>query len=75
MEEKHYSTHRTALKLVGTALLSLTFQTLGVTYADIGTSPLYTLGGIWPASGPVPSEEDVVGGIRYFAAPSVVLAR
>jgi K+ transporter len=28
-----------------------------------GTSPLYTLNGIWPASGPVPSKEDVIGGV------------
>lgn len=34
-----------------------------VVYADIGTSPLYTVGGIWPASGPVPTAEDVIGGI------------
>ena len=35
----------------------------GIIYSDIGTSPLYVLNGIWPASGPVPSEEDVIGGI------------
>ncbi|TCD67128.1 hypothetical protein EIP91_000468 [Steccherinum ochraceum] len=34
-----------------------------IIYSDIGTSPLYVLNGIWPASGPVPSEEDVIGGI------------
>ena len=35
----------------------------GIIYSDIGTSPLYVLNGIWPADGPVPSEEDVIGGI------------
>ena len=35
----------------------------GVIYSDIGTSPLYVLNGIWPADGPAPSREDVVGGI------------
>lgn len=35
---------------------------LGIIYSDIGTSPLYVLNGIWPASGPVPPEEDIIGG-------------
>jgi KUP system potassium uptake protein len=35
----------------------------GIIYSDIGTSPLYVLNGIWPSSGAVPSEEDVIGGI------------
>ncbi|PSR72214.1 hypothetical protein PHLCEN_2v11921 [Hermanssonia centrifuga] len=45
------------------ALLTLSFQTLGIIYSDIGTSPLYTLNGIWPASSAVPPEEDVIGGL------------
>ena len=35
----------------------------GVIYSDIGTSPLYVLNGIWPATEPAPSKEDVIGGI------------
>lgn len=35
----------------------------GIIYSDIGTSPLYVLNGIWPASGKIPSEEDVIGGL------------
>ncbi|KAG8998097.1 hypothetical protein FRB90_012378 [Tulasnella sp. 427] len=58
-----YSTERTALKIGGTALLLLTFQSLGIIYSDIGTSPLYVLNGIWPSSGPAPSKEDVIGGV------------
>lgn len=54
---------RQPLKVGGTALLALSFQTLGIIYSDIGTSPLYVLNGIWPSSGPVPSPEDVVGGV------------
>ncbi|KAG8720565.1 hypothetical protein FRC08_018842 [Ceratobasidium sp. 394] len=54
---------RKALKVGGSALLALTFQTLGIIYSDIGTSPLYVLNGLWPAAGPLPSEEDVLGGI------------
>lgn len=30
---------------------------------DIGTSPLYALNGVFPSSGDVPSEQDVVGGV------------
>ncbi|GJE85382.1 KUP/HAK/KT family potassium transporter [Phanerochaete sordida] len=45
------------------ALVTLSFQTLGIIYSDIGTSPLYTLNGLWPANGPVPPTEDVIGGI------------
>ncbi|KAJ7145273.1 potassium transporter [Mycena filopes] len=54
---------RTAVKLSGVALFVLSFQTLGIIYSDIGTSPLYVLNGIWPASGDVPSTEDIIGGI------------
>ncbi|KAF8521952.1 potassium transporter-domain-containing protein [Hysterangium stoloniferum] len=49
--------------LKGFSLLALSFQTLGIIYSDIGTSPLYVLNGIWPADGPAPSKEDVIGGI------------
>ncbi|KAH8091688.1 potassium transporter [Cristinia sonorae] len=60
----HISTeHRTALKVKGFALFALSFQTLGIIYADLGTSPLYVLNGIWPAAGDVPPAEDVIGGI------------
>ncbi|KAJ7029293.1 potassium transporter [Mycena alexandri] len=54
---------RTAVKLSGFALFFLSFQTLGIIYSDIGTSPLYVLNGIWPASGDVPPTEDIIGGI------------
>ncbi|KAJ6585288.1 potassium transporter [Mycena capillaripes] len=54
---------RTAVKLSGFALFFLSFQTLGIIYSDIGTSPLYVLNGIWPSSGDIPSEEDIIGGI------------
>ncbi|KAF8520592.1 potassium transporter [Hysterangium stoloniferum] len=50
-------------QLRGLPLLALSFQTLGIIYSDIGTSPLYVLNGIWPASGPAPSKDDVIGGI------------
>ncbi|KAJ4491170.1 potassium transporter [Lentinula edodes] len=62
--ENGVSRKRTALKVQGAALASLSFQGLeGIIYSDIGTSPLYVLNGIWPSSGPVPSKEDVIGGI------------
>ncbi|KAF8195375.1 potassium transporter-domain-containing protein [Pholiota molesta] len=54
---------RTAVHLTGLPLLGLAFQTLGIIYSDIGTSPLYVLNGIWPSNGPLPSNEDVIGGI------------
>ncbi|KAF8627441.1 hypothetical protein AX17_006255 [Amanita inopinata Kibby_2008] len=54
---------RTQVKVTGLRLALLTFQTLGIIYSDIGTSPLYVLNGIWPSDGPLPSSEDVVGGI------------
>ena len=50
-----------ALQRVRTAgLLYLAFQTLGVVYGDIGTSPLYVFASIF--DGP-PSEKDVVGAV------------
>lgn len=35
----------------------------GIVYSDLGTSPLYTFNGIWPANGPLPPAEDVIGGV------------
>ena len=43
--------------------LSATDPRPGIIYSDIGTSPLYVLNGIWPATGPAPPKEDVIGGI------------
>ncbi|GAA5820377.1 hypothetical protein JCM3770_000814 [Rhodotorula araucariae] len=43
--------------------LWLAFLSCGVIYGDIGTSTLYTLNGLFPASKPMPSREDVLGGV------------
>ncbi|KJA24114.1 hypothetical protein HYPSUDRAFT_39261 [Hypholoma sublateritium FD-334 SS-4] len=64
MDPEHgMNTKRTAVNMTGWSLTFLSFQTLGIIYSDIGTSPLYVLNGIWPSSGPVPSKEDIIGGI------------
>ncbi|BGP18030.1 hypothetical protein JCM10213_008435 [Rhodosporidiobolus nylandii] len=49
---------RSALHTFTLAALSL-----GVIYGDVGTSTLYALNGVFPASGPLPSAEDIVGGV------------
>ncbi|KAH9163565.1 potassium transporter [Lactarius sanguifluus] len=54
---------RRPLQAAGLALAMLSFQTLGIIYSDIGTSPLYVLNGIWSSSGPVPPKDDVIGGL------------
>ncbi|KAH8984778.1 potassium transporter [Lactarius hatsudake] len=54
---------RRPLQVAGLALAMLSFQTLGIIYSDIGTSPLYVLNGIWSSSGPVPPKDDVIGGL------------
>ncbi|KAK2465375.1 hypothetical protein APHAL10511_002729 [Amanita phalloides] len=54
---------RREVRVRGFALALLTYQTLGIIYSDIGTSPLYVLNGIWPTDGPAPSREDVIGAI------------
>lgn len=54
---------RRPVKLSGASLAFMCFQTLGVIYSDIGTSPLYVLNGIWPSGGPVPPTEDIIGGL------------
>nr|ODN93273.1 potassium uptake protein [Cryptococcus depauperatus CBS 7841] len=51
------------VKVAGLGLLALAFSSMGIIYADLGTSPLYTLNGIWLASGGAPSSEDVLGGV------------
>ncbi|KAJ3506567.1 hypothetical protein NLJ89_g6796 [Agrocybe chaxingu] len=61
--EKGLNQKRTAISLRGLPLVALSFQTLGIIYSDIGTSPLYVLNGIWPSSGPMPSNEDIIGGV------------
>lgn len=40
--------------------LYLSFQTLGVVYGDIGTSPLYVFASVFNQ---VPSEEDIIGAV------------
>ncbi|KII86101.1 hypothetical protein PLICRDRAFT_44566 [Plicaturopsis crispa FD-325 SS-3] len=65
---------RQAPKTTGIALLLLTVQSLGIIYSDIGTSPLYVLNGIWPASGLAPSKEDVIGGISAIIWSITLLA-
>ncbi|PSR72216.1 hypothetical protein PHLCEN_2v11923 [Hermanssonia centrifuga] len=64
---------RSAVEVHGFALLTLSFQTLGIIYSDIGTSPLYVLNGIWHADDPAPSEEDVVGGISAIVWALTIL--
>jgi KUP system potassium uptake protein len=54
---------RRPVNVSGLALAILSFQTLGIIYSDIGTSPLYVLNGIWSATGPVPPKDDIIGGI------------
>ncbi|KAF9510974.1 hypothetical protein BS47DRAFT_1347297 [Hydnum rufescens UP504] len=54
---------RKPVKATGVALALMVYQTWGVIYSDIGTSPLYVLNGIWPSSGPLPSKDDVIGGL------------
>lgn len=47
--------------LVG--ILTPPIVALVLTFSRTGTSPLYVLNGIWPASGPTPDREDVIGGV------------
>lgn len=54
---------RRPVKRAGMALAVMCFQTLGIIYSDIGTSPLYVLNGIWSYSPPAPQEDDVIGGL------------
>jgi hypothetical protein len=52
-----------SLSLLFSSLPCTLTLSLGIIYSDIGTSPLYVLNGIWPASGPVPPKDDVIGAI------------
>ncbi|KAL0581213.1 hypothetical protein V5O48_000801 [Marasmius crinis-equi] len=54
---------RTEVKKSGLELAWLTFQTLGIVYSELGTSPLYVLNGIWDPNDPVPPKEDIIGGV------------
>ena len=58
-----WSVGRFARILIRTFDSDVFFWFIGIIYSDIGTSPLYVLNGIWPSDGPVPSKEDVIGGI------------
>ncbi|THG94244.1 hypothetical protein EW026_g7186 [Hermanssonia centrifuga] len=71
--ENGSSDRRSAVEVHGFALLTLSFQTLGIIYSDIGTSPLYVLNGIWHADHPAPSEEDVGGGISAIVWALTIL--
>ncbi|KZV71451.1 potassium transporter [Peniophora sp. CONT] len=75
MSEKHSSSEvaidvedkrgmqRKAVHASGWLLATMSFQALGIIHSDIGTSPLYVLNGIWPASGAAPVKEDIIGGL------------
>lgn len=71
--EKGLGAKRSAVSVHGWALAMLSFQTLGIIYSDIGTSPLYVLNGIWPPSGPVPSREDIIGGVSAIVWSLTIL--
>ncbi|KAF8321383.1 potassium transporter [Cantharellus anzutake] len=64
---------RHPVQLSGTALAIMSFQTLGIIYSDIGTSPLYVLNGIWPSYGPTPPKEDVIGGLSAIIWAMTIL--
>ncbi|WWC91458.1 potassium uptake protein [Kwoniella dendrophila CBS 6074] len=55
---KRSSDHRETQEFSGLSLLSLSFQSLGVIYGDIGTSPLYVFSSTF--SDP-PSKRDLIG--------------
>ncbi|KAG7095371.1 hypothetical protein E1B28_006129 [Marasmius oreades] len=54
---------RKEVKKSGFGLALLSFQTLGIVYSDLGTSPLYVLNGIWHSNDNSPPKEDVIGGV------------
>ncbi|KAF8320328.1 potassium transporter [Clavulina sp. PMI_390] len=54
---------RRPLTVTGYALFLMSAEALGVVFSDLGTSPVYTLNGIWPSNGGVPPAEDVIGGL------------
>ncbi|GAA5889235.1 hypothetical protein JCM8208_007810 [Rhodotorula glutinis] len=62
-QEAPSEAHRQSQKNSLRATLALAYISVGVIYGDVGTSPLYTVNGIFPSSGPMPSREDIVGGI------------
>ncbi|KAK0528745.1 hypothetical protein OC842_004461 [Tilletia horrida] len=60
-EGNNYDRARVKIEPTGWALAVMGYRALGVVYGDLGTSPLYVLNGIFPADGPIPSQEDVIG--------------
>lgn len=45
--------------------LRLAFQTLGVVYSDVGTSPLYVFSGVF-SKAPIRGEKDVLGALSLI---------
>lgn len=43
----------------------LAFQTLGVVFGDVGTSPLYTFGVMF-SKAPIKGDEDIIGGLSLI---------
>ncbi|GAA5833011.1 hypothetical protein JCM3766R1_000398 [Sporobolomyces carnicolor] len=76
-EAGHPATERQSKVQRTRGFLGLSCVTLGVIYGDLGTSPLYTLNGIFPASGPAPSAEDAIGAVSciLWALTIVVLIK
>ncbi|KAF9268281.1 potassium transporter [Marasmius fiardii PR-910] len=62
-EELDVKLERTEVQKNGLGLALLTFQTLGIVYSELGTSPLFVLNGIWDAVDEIPTDEDIIGGV------------
>ena len=52
------------LKLSAVMLLQLAFQSLGVVYGDLGTSPLYVFYNTFPDG--IKDPEDLIGALSYI---------
>ncbi|RWV81447.1 hypothetical protein GW17_00057132 [Ensete ventricosum] len=65
MEAGKISVMHGASKVLSTAaVMQLAFQSIGVVYGDIGTSPLYVFASTF--SGRVPSKHDIVGALSLI---------
>lgn len=56
-------------------IMKLAVQSIGIVYGDIGTSPLYSISGIFPNG--IRNDEDILGALSliFYAIVSIFLVK
>ncbi|KAK6930138.1 Potassium transporter [Dillenia turbinata] len=72
IEDSSKTNDRNSSENVGwVTVLKLAFQSIGIVYGDIGTSPLYVLPGVFPSG--IQSNDDLLGGLSLIIYSLIIV--